>query len=197
MRRIVTAVILALVVAFVFGAAQATQEKKKAAEDEKKVTHAYVGVEKCAMCHKSKARGNQYGQWQKTRHSTAYATLATDAAKEIGKKMDIEDPQKSPKCLKCHVTAYGVDEKLLGDKYTMEEGVGCETCHGPGGDYMKLSIMKEREKAIEAGLVIPTEELCVTCHNEGSPTYKKFVFKEFYPKIAHPIPPAEEEKAEE
>ncbi len=196
MRRIVATIVLALVVAFVFGAAQATEEKKKATEEEKKVTHEYAGVEKCSMCHKSEARGDQYGQWKKTRHATAYTTLATDAAKEIAKKMDIKDPQKSPKCLKCHVTAYGVDEELLGSKFTMEDGVGCETCHGPGGDYMKLSIMKDKEKAIEAGLIIPTEELCVSCHNEGSPTYKKFVYKEFFPKIAHPIP-TEEEKAEE
>ena len=126
----------------------------------------------------------------------AYATLAGDAAKEAGKKAGIEgDPQKSPKCLKCHVTAYGVDAKLLGPKYSMEDGVECESCHGPGGDYMKLSIMKDKEKAIANGLVMPTEKSCLTCHNDESPTFTKFVYKEMYPKIAHPIP-KEEEKEE-
>ena len=193
MRRIFAAVVLTLVLAFVFGAAQAPEEKKKDTVDEKKVTHEYVGVKKCAMCHKSKARGNQYGQWESSAHAKAYKTLAGDAAKEIAKGMGIEDPQKSPKCLRCHVTAYGVDEKLLGSKYQMDDGVGCESCHGPGGDYMKLSIMKDVEKAIEAGLMIPTEELCVSCHNEESPTYKKFVYKEYYSKIAHPIPTDEQD----
>jgi hypothetical protein len=172
---------------------QAEEKAKETAKKEEAPKHQYVGVSKCAMCHKSKARGDQYGKWQSMKHSQAYAVLATDAAKEVAKKAGIEgDPQKSPKCLKCHVTAHGVDESLLGSKYTVEDGVGCESCHGPGGDYMKLSIMKDQEKAIESGLVVPTEELCVTCHNKESPTYTKFVFKEAAAKIAHPRPKKEE-----
>lgn len=190
MRMIAATVLLAFMAVLVFGAAQAQEQEKKATE-EKAATHQYVGVTKCAMCHKSKARGNQVAAWESAKHSKAYETLGSDAAKEIGKKMGIEDPQKSPKCLKCHVTAYGVDAKLLGSKYSMEEGVGCESCHGPGGDYMKLSVMKDQKQAIEAGLILPTEEVCVGCHNDESPTYQKFTYKEFYAKIAHPRPKAE------
>lgn len=192
MRKIVAAVVLAFMAVLILGAAQATDEKKKEANEKKEVARQYAGVKKCAMCHKSKARGNQIAQWKQTKHAEAYAALAGDAAKEIAKKMDIQDPQKSPKCLRCHVTAYGVDEELLGSKYSMEDGVGCESCHGPGADYMKLSIMKDKEKALAAGLVPPTKELCVTCHNEESPTYKKFDYEKFFPQIAHPRPKAEE-----
>jgi hypothetical protein len=201
MRRfVVIAVILSLAV-IALGTVQAAGDvqeeakkdaKKAEAEKKEAPKHQYVGVSKCAMCHKAKARGNQVAAWENARHSKAYETLGTDKAKEIAKKMEIDDPQKSPKCLKCHVTAYGVDKELLGPKYTMEEGVGCESCHGPGGDYMKLSIMKDREKSVAAGLVVPTEELCVSCHNEESPTYVKFVYKEKVAKIAHPRPKAEE-----
>jgi hypothetical protein len=176
------------------GTERPKKEVKEKAKKEEAPSHKYVGVKKCAMCHKSKARGNQYGQWEGTKHAGAYAALATDAAKEAAKKAGIEgDPQKSPKCLKCHVTAYGVDESLLGSKYTMEDGVGCESCHGPGGDYVKLSVMKNKEKAIESGLIVPTEELCATCHSKESPTFKEFVFKDMYPKIAHPRPTKEKE----
>jgi hypothetical protein len=193
MRKIVVALLVLFVTIFVFTTPQADVQQKEAVKKEavKKETapgHQYVGVSKCAMCHKSKARGNQVGVWKETAHANAYAALAGEAAVAAGKKLGIDEPQKSPKCLKCHVTAYGVDEKLLGSKYSMEDGVGCESCHGPGGDYMKLSIMKDREKAVEAGLVVPTEELCVSCHNKESPTFVKFDFKEMWPKIAHPKP---------
>lgn len=202
MKKVVAVALAAFLAVSVFAAVGADQEgtekvKKEVtdkAKKEKAPAHKYVGVKKCSMCHKSKARGDQYGQWQGTKHAGAYAALATDAAKEAAKKAGIEgDPQKSPKCLKCHVTAYGVDEGLLGSKYSMEDGVGCESCHGPGSDYVTLSVMKDKEKAVESGLIVPTEELCVTCHNKESPTFKGFVFKDMYPKIAHPRPTKEEE----
>ena len=106
MRRIVVAFLVLFVTVFVFAAPKADVQqkeagKKEAVKKEKVATHQYVGVKKCAMCHKSKARGNQVGAWMEARHSKAYATLATDTAKEAGKKLGIEDPQKSPKCLKC------------------------------------------------------------------------------------------------
>jgi hypothetical protein len=192
MRTLVAiAVILSLAV-ISLGAVQAAGEDQIEAKKKEAAEHQYVGVAKCAMCHKSKARGNQVAIWKENRHSKAYETLASDASKKIAKEMGIEDPQKDGKCLKCHVTAYGVDEKLLGSKYKLEDGVGCESCHGPGGDYMKLSIMKDHEKSVAAGLVVPTEELCVSCHNEESPTYKKFVYKDKVALIAHPRPKPEE-----
>ena len=32
------------------------------------------------------------------------------------------------------------------------------------------------------------EKECVKCHNEESPTYKKFVFAEKVKMVAHPVP---------
>jgi hypothetical protein len=174
---------------------QATDKQmteKKAAEEVKQPLHQYVGVSKCAMCHRSKARGDQYDQWKSTAHASAYVNLAGDAAKKAGKEKGVDDPQKSPKCLKCHVAGYGAPKEQLADSYSMEDGVSCEACHGPGSDYMKLSIMKDKEKAIAAGLIMPTKEVCVTCHNEESPTFVSFDFDKMFPKIAHPIPKAEE-----
>ena len=136
-----------------------------AAKKEKEVKHQYVGVSKCAMCHKSKARGNQVGQWKETAHAKAYTALATEAAKETGKKLGVEDPQKSPKCLKCHVTAYGVEKELLGSKYSVEDGVGCESCHGPGSRHVRA----RRDGADDAASMSPAVVLnrfddCLRCH---------------------------------
>lgn len=137
----------------------------------------YIGVAKCKMCHKKAATGNQYGKWLEGPHAKAMESLKGDE-------------KKDPKCLKCHSTYYSVDEDLIAT-LTPEEGVSCESCHGPGSRYKSNTIMKDREKAIERGLIIPTKELCVKCHNDESPNFKGFDFDEYVKKIAHPIPKSE------
>ena len=51
--------------------------------------------------------------------------------------------------------------------------------------------MKSREKSIEKGFIVPDENLCETCHNEESPTFKGFKYEEALKQIAHPNPAAE------
>lgn len=151
--------------------------------------HKYIGVKKCSICHKSDAKGNQYKQWLSTKHAYAYETLQTEEAKKTAERVGVSgNPQEASECLRCHVAAHGVDESLLGSGFKKEDGVQCESCHGAGGDYMPVSIMKDRAKSIEAGLIMPTEEVCVSCHNEQSPTFSGFDFDEFYSKITHPRP---------
>lgn len=157
----------------------------------------YIGATKCKVCHKTEAQGEQFGIWEKSPHAKAFEALASDESKAIAKERGIEDPQAAAECLKCHVTGHGVDKEFLGEKYAATEGVGCESCHGPGGDYGKMKTMKaitsgEIEPA-SVGLVIPDEKVCVGCHNEESPTYEEFDFEKMAAKIAHPIP--EERKA--
>lgn len=151
----------------------------------------YVGTGKCKMCHKKAADGNQYAVWKKSSHAKAYQTLAGDKAKAYGKKLGIDNPQKSDKCLKCHVTAYNVDKKYLGKKYKVTDGVSCESCHGAGGDYYKKKTMtgiaSKKIKAASVGLNTPDEKTCKTCHNDESPAFKGFDFKKYYAKIKHPI----------
>lgn len=164
-------------------------EEKSADTAPAVVQHSYVGAQKCGMCHKSEAKGNQFKVWQESKHAQAYHLLASDEAETMAKNAGIEgDPQKAPECLKCHVTAWGVDTALLGEKFNMEDGVQCERCHGAGGDYAKMSIMKDKDKAIENGLIIPTEATCRGCHNEKSPAFKGFDFEERWKKIDHRRP---------
>ena len=152
----------------------------------------YVGGETCAkICHKSAKQGTQLKIWQASAHAKAFETLGTPEAKKIAAEKGIADPQKADACLKCHVTAPGVSDDLKGAKFANDEGVGCERCHGPGSLYKKRSVMKDREKAVANGLLIPDEKTCLGCHNEESPTYKAFNYEEFLKKIAHPKPAAE------
>jgi hypothetical protein len=140
-------------------------------------TFEYIGAAKCKVCHNSPAKGEQYKQWAGTKHASAMKSLKGDEL-------------KNPKCLKCHSTAASVNQKLI-DTITVEEGVSCETCHGPGSAYKAMAIMKDQAKSKANGLIIPDEKLCKTCHNAESPTFKGFDFKTSWAKISHPMPKGE------
>jgi hypothetical protein len=155
----------------------------------------FMGSDKCKPCHMSPKKGAQYKVWKETKHAKAFETLASDKAKEIGAKKGIKNPQEDGACLKCHIDAFGVDQKLLGEKYNKADGVGCESCHGAGGDYWAKEVMADiRSKKIDGatvGLVKPNEAACKKCHNEESPSFTGFNFEEMVKKIAHPMPKEE------
>lgn len=148
----------------------------------------YVGSKACGICHNKAETGKQLDIWKASPHAKAFETLGSAKAKEVGARLGIDDPQKSPKCLKCHATAYNFTETVATEKIKPEEGVSCESCHGPGKKYMPKSVMEDRQKAIAAGMVYPATQSCKLCHNEESPTYKPFEEKTFVEKIAHPNP---------
>jgi hypothetical protein len=150
--------------------------------------HKYVGAEKCKMCHNAPAKGAQFTKWSESKHAKAFADLGSDAAKKIAQSKGIADPQKSADCLKCHVAGQGAPADQLGEKYKAEEGVSCEACHGPGGDYMAMAVMKDHAKAVAAGMTDPNEATCKKCHNAESPTFKDFNFATASAAIAHPNP---------
>jgi RecJ-like exonuclease len=106
----------------------------------------YVGAEKCKMCHKV-----EYNSWSETKHAQATA----DAKASTKLKFEAA-------CLTCHAT--NKDEAMA--------GVQCEACHGPGSEYKSISVMKDKEKAIAAGLILPTQETCNRCH-DGNDHHKK------------------------
>lgn len=147
--------------------------------------HKYVGAAKCKMCHMTK--GKQYPTWSESKHAKAFETLKTEAAKKIAAEKGIADPSTDAKCLKCHTTAASTDPALNGG-IKNEEGVSCESCHGPGSTYKAPAIMRSREASLANGLIIPDEKLCIKCHNAESPTYKEFNYATFNAKIIHMNP---------
>jgi hypothetical protein len=140
-------------------------------EEKKAPPREYAGSKKCRICHNVPSKGKMHDIWKKSNHAHAYETLLTKEAKEAAKKLGIDKPQKSGECLRCHATAYGFTKKLVAKKVKVEEGVGCESCHGAGKDYSNLTVMKDREKAMAAGLVYPAKDVCTRCHNTESPTW--------------------------
>ncbi len=146
----------------------------------------YVGSSKCKKCHMA-----QYKSWSKETHmAKAFDSLKAGEKSEAKGKAGLDpskDYTKDETCLKCHVTGYGEhggyaipdpeDKKALKRAKKMA-GVGCESCHGPGGEYIKLQgeIMKSKrtykvEEMYEAGLQKVTVQTCTACHNDKSPTF--------------------------
>jgi hypothetical protein len=160
----------------------------------------YVGVKTCGICHKKDETGNQLAKWQASPHAKAFEVLGTPEAKEAGKKLGVDNPQTSGKCLKCHSTAYNFTETVATEKIKPEDGVTCESCHGAGKNFMKKSVMENREQAIAAGLIYPATKQCTLCHNDQNPMWKAdryttkdgkkvgFDEEQAVAKIAHPDP---------
>jgi hypothetical protein len=162
--------------------------------------HKYVGFKKCKSCHKKEAIGNQTAVWMESKHAKAYETLATEQSKKWAAEAGVDNPQTDERCIKCHSTAHGVPDDMVSKKFDRTAGVQCESCHGPGKDYRKKSVMIDREKSVAKGLVIPDEAVCATCHNDESPAWDPerytladgsksgFDFEQAKKVFAHPVP---------
>jgi hypothetical protein len=135
----------------------------------------YVGSKKCKMCHMK-----QYKSWEATTMATSFDNLKPGERAEAKTAAGL-DPEKDyttdTTCLPCHTTGYGEAGGFVDIATTPTlAGVGCETCHGPGGTYLADGYMtlknKEYKKAelVAVGMVDSVQEAqCVGCHNTESP----------------------------
>jgi hypothetical protein len=140
----------------------------------------YVGADKCQICHKTESRGQQYPIWQKSKHSQSFQALSTPEAQKLA-----ADAPANVKCLGCHAPLAEKAPELKA------EGVTCEVCHGPGSEYKKLSLMKNKDEAMKNGLVLYANEeaiktQCLKCHQNAH--NKAFDFAAYWEKIKHAVP---------
>jgi peroxiredoxin len=103
----------------------------------------YVGSDACRSCHES-----EFDTWSKSPHAHAAQTIA-----DAGKSDDTS-------CLKCHTTAFGrpggfPNDAVLGASADLER-VGCESCHGPGGNHVA-------EDAATFGTIVSLGDKCDSC----------------------------------
>ena len=184
MKSIITT--LTLLVCFVF------LSQSSRAEDKEKTANKFVGIKTCKMCHTSDKSGKQFDIWSKSKHAEAYKLLESAEADSIVKARGIKTKAfETKECLECHtITA---DAKLLDKAFDAKDGIQCEECHGAGSAFKTMATMKDKAKAIEAGLTeykdnAAIEKKCRTCHNDKSPVKKEFKFDEMWAKIKHPVP---------
>jgi YVTN family beta-propeller protein len=143
----------------------------------------YIGSLGCAACHNSSRMGNQYSFWRMSPHARAYADLESPSGLKQAAARGIADPRKSPECLKCHATASSLEPGSYLTGFALSEGVGCESCHGPGSEYAVEAIMLDKAGARAAGLRPVTRETCLRCHKDTPE--KPFHFEEAKEKIRH------------
>lgn len=127
----------------------------------------YVGVKKCKMCHMK-----QYKSWEQTKMAKSFDGLKPGVSAEAKTAAGL-DPDKDyttdASCLACHTINGKADLP----------GVGCESCHGAGSDYLKVMMTNRDYTKAEiraAGLIEP-KDTCTKCHNEKSPFFKAFDYE--------------------
>ncbi|MBI2932228.1 MAG: hypothetical protein HYY16_11300 [Planctomycetes bacterium] len=164
-------------------------------QDAKPNADAYIGAEKCKMCHEAKAKGSQFTAWKATKHAQAFDVLGTEEAKKIAQQRGLADPQTSAECLKCHATAWNEPADRVAKGFNSKLGVQCESCHGPGQRHRqaRMQAAEEDSKGLieisDAEIVKrPAALTCLTCHNDQSPGFKPFCFKTRFAEIRHPDP---------
>ncbi len=146
---------------------------------------AYVGSNKCKMCH-----AKQYKSWKKNKHAKVMDILkaGNSSQKKTAHNLDPgKDYTQDATCLACHTVGFGkpggyavpaADDKKAAKRAKHLAGVGCEACHGPGGAYLDLHMdllrSKRKYKVAEmyaAGMSKLGAAVCTQCHNEKGPTF--------------------------
>jgi hypothetical protein len=142
---------------------------------------AFVGSKKCETCHEE-----SYRVWKKSGHAKAYETLVKAVP---ARNFD-------PECVSCHVVGWRPIENrpyesgFLTKKETPHlTDVGCESCHGPGGNHIAAEVKNDAalQKKMQQAMVVTKAEsekrLCTTCHDlDNSPDFE---FGYYWPKVEH------------
>jgi len=103
----------------------------------------HVGSAACQSCHVA-----EFATWKEGRHAHAGQTLS-----DAGKDSEAE-------CLACHTTGFerpgGFPASATLGEHPDLASVGCESCHGPGGDHVKDDVRK-------LGSIVSLGDKCDSC----------------------------------
>lgn len=151
-----------------------------AAELPQQADDKHLGVATCASstCHgsvkaldKTRVLQNEYVIWSRQdAHSKGMKTLRSEASQRIAFNLGLDKPAHQAKvCMDCHLD--NPAPKAQGRKFTYNDGIGCEACHGGAENWLKSHTNKDRsvEQNIADGMY-PTHEpkaraeLCLSCH---------------------------------
>jgi hypothetical protein len=142
----------------------------------------YQGVASCASaaCHHGNgpagSKGSEYSTWAAVDpHSRAASILADERSHRMVRSLKglaagaRVQPEKEELCLRCHVlTDFSFTRTRRRDLFGVNDGVGCEACHGPAEKWLHEHYLKTwthkapgfrqtKDLAVRA-------DLCVACH---------------------------------
>lgn len=90
-----------------------------------------VGPEECKDCHSP-----EYAVWEKTPHAESYKDIhKRDLADKVTEAVGERSMKRSETCGQCHYTEA---PKRAGGRVGNNFGVSCESCHGPGSEYIEI-----------------------------------------------------------
>jgi hypothetical protein len=137
-----------------------------------------LGVASCAgsTCHAAtrafegrQIRQDEYFVWQRQdRHAQAFRTLQGERARGIAARLGWGSPEQAEGCLVCHAQA--AEPARRGAKFDIEEGLGCETCHGAAERWISgHAEFKDADRKIAQGMTATWDaetraKLCSGCH---------------------------------
>jgi hypothetical protein len=139
----------------------------------------YIGPGSCSSsaCHggvapakNSRILQNEFSTWVvQDKHAQAYDVLQNPVARRMGTILGIGNPANEPKCLACHALA--APELERGREFAINEGVSCESCHGPSSAWLGPHATRgwSRRKSLALGMydtedLVSRAEKCATCH---------------------------------
>jgi hypothetical protein len=115
---------------------------------------------------------NEYSIWAaQDKHARAYTVLSNPVAIRMGKILGLEQPpNKSDKCLNCHALNVRPEQRAQTFQ-TIEDGVSCESCHGPAVGWLGPHTLKNwtHEQSLKLGMydtrdLAKRTERCLSCH---------------------------------
>lgn len=159
------------------GATREADSNDRAAVD---VIHEYLGTKKCRMCH-----SKQYQSLLESPKGRSWEALMPGARQQakIRAGLDVHtDYRTDGRCLRCHSVGYGQpggyaipdpDDRRSERLAAKREGVGCESCHGPGSGFVRIMRdiwQNERKYRIDElramGRKTVGPDVCRNCHND-------------------------------
>lgn len=143
----------------------------------------FIGVKRCKKCHLQ-----QWTSWKDTKMAKALEVLKPGQATDVKARSNLDprtDFSTDAACLACHTNGFGLPGGYRipppGDARatraaSANAGIGCESCHGPGGKYEAIhkDIQDNQRKYTsaelhEAGQYQVDARVCAACHDEKAP----------------------------
>jgi hypothetical protein len=150
-----------------------------AAQSSAPASQKYLGPGSCSAVachggiqpmHATSIGQNEYSVWVvQDKHAKAYNVLLNPVSQRMASILGIGKPQEAAKCLVCH--ALYVPANAKGRDFDLNDGVSCESCHGPSSAWLGPHTMKgsSTKQWVSMGMIdtkdlVHRAENCLSCH---------------------------------
>ena len=113
---------------------------------------------------------NEYSIWVlQDKHAKAYDALTGPVGERMGRILNLGKSEQAAKCLACHALDVPADARAK--TFEANEGVSCESCHGPASAWLGPHTTRDwtHEKSVAAGMydtrnLVRRTDKCLECH---------------------------------